>query len=223
MHVTRSATKPLFTYKLHGTILKNFKEAKYLGVTLDHKLSWNKHVDNVVAKANSTLGMARRNLKPAPQAIKQQAYFALTRPHVEYASCTWDPYSDRNIRQVDMVQRRAARFVTNRYHNTSSVSDMLEMLSWQSLKQRRLIARTTLLYKTINGLVALPSGPDYLPRNIRITRHSNQDTFIHYSTSTDSLKYSFYPRTIVDWNKLPAEVREATSADAFRAAVAKAL
>ena len=36
-----------------------------------------------------------------------------------------------------MVQRRAARWVTGRYHNTSSVSDMLRGLDWRSLEQRK--------------------------------------------------------------------------------------
>ncbi|CAC5391136.1 unnamed protein product [Mytilus coruscus] len=34
--------------------------------------------------------------------------------------------------RLEMVQRRAARYVTNRYHNTSSVSDMLNQLEWKT-------------------------------------------------------------------------------------------
>jgi hypothetical protein len=33
---------------------------KYLGVTLTSNLSWDKHVDNVAAKGNRTLGFIRR-------------------------------------------------------------------------------------------------------------------------------------------------------------------
>jgi hypothetical protein len=47
-----------------------------------------------------------------------------------------------------MVQRRAARFVTNRYHNKSSVNDMLGNLKWQTLEEKRTnYARLTMLYK----------------------------------------------------------------------------
>ena len=46
-----------------------------------------------------------------------------------------DKTSHRLVDQLEMVQRRAARWVTGRYHNTSSVSDMLRSLDWRSLEQ----------------------------------------------------------------------------------------
>ena len=35
-------------------------------------------------------------------------------------------------------QRRAARYACNRYHTTSSITDMLQTLTWPTLQQRRL-------------------------------------------------------------------------------------
>jgi hypothetical protein len=35
--------------------------------------------------------------------------------------------------RIEMVQRRAARYVVNRYHNTSSVTSMLKELKWPTL------------------------------------------------------------------------------------------
>jgi hypothetical protein len=52
-----------------------------------------------------------------------------------------------------MIQRRAARYVVNRYHNTSSVTSMLEELKWPTLEERRQRARLVLMYKIVNGLV----------------------------------------------------------------------
>ena len=83
----------------------------------------------------------------SPVAIKQQAYFTLVRPLVEYPRTVWDPHTDKNIKKLEMVQRRAARFVTSRHHNKSSVSDMLEGLNWRSLEDRRKDARLCMLYK----------------------------------------------------------------------------
>ena len=60
-----------------------------------------------------------------------------------------------------MVQRRAARWVTGRYHNTSSVSDMLRGLDWRSLEQRRVNSRLTILYKIRNHLVAIDENLFY--------------------------------------------------------------
>jgi hypothetical protein len=49
-------------------------------------------------------------------------YKSLVRPSFEYACSVWDPYTtEENTTRLEQVQRRAARYVTNRYHNTSNV------------------------------------------------------------------------------------------------------
>merc|ERR1712240_67839 len=40
----------LFTYKIHGTNLQTQNSAKYLGVTLDSKLNWNKNCLNALVR-----------------------------------------------------------------------------------------------------------------------------------------------------------------------------
>ena len=54
------------------------------------------------------------------------------------------------------MQRRAARYVCNRCHITSSVSEMLNELSWESLARRRERARLCMMYKVVHGLVDIP-------------------------------------------------------------------
>ena len=44
-------------------------------------------------------------------------------------------------------------------------------------------------------------------------------TYQHIRTDKDSYKYSFYPRTIIQWNILPIHVHEAVTVDAFKALV----
>ena len=77
---------------------------------------------------------------------------ALVRPIVEYSATIWDPYVAKNIQQVDMIQRRAARWVLVRYNRLDSVSDVLSSLKWRSLGLRRSDARLCMLYKQSNGL-----------------------------------------------------------------------
>jgi hypothetical protein len=62
----------------------------------------------------------------------------------------WDPYQQNDIHRLEMVQRRAGRYVTNRYHNTSSDSSMIEQLEWTILQERRKHSR--LLIKNLNIL-----------------------------------------------------------------------
>ena len=116
--------KPIhFTYKLHDHPLAKVEHSKYLGITLQSNLKWNKHINSITNKANQSLGFLKRNLKIKSSAVKSHAYKAFVRPKLEYASAVWDPHTRTQINQIEKVQRRAARYVTNRYHNTSSVTD----------------------------------------------------------------------------------------------------
>jgi hypothetical protein len=55
-----------------------------------------------------------------------------TPSHLKYFNYTHD-----NINKLEMVQRRAARYVQNNYHNTSSVTSMIDTLGWPTLAERR--------------------------------------------------------------------------------------
>ena len=99
----------------------------------------------------------------------------------------------------------AARFVTRRYHNTSSVTQMPYYLHWLTLEQRRAISILTMLYKITNNLVAIPAS-SYLTRWSHPTTRSHNLCYMPYSCNANTLKYSFFPRTITLWNLLPQHI-----------------
>ena len=196
------------------SVLKKNDSTQYLGVILQSNLKWDKHINNITSKANQTHNFLRRNFKVNSQKIKDHAYKALVRPKLEYSSCIWDPSHTNQIKQIEKVQRRAARFTCNRYHNTSSVTDMLEDLDWPTLQVRRLRTRLIMFYKIIHFPVAIyPS--DFLFHSDTRKRPSNPDCYKHIQTSKDAYKYSFYPRTIIQWNQLPSSVVTARRVEIF--------
>ena len=78
-------------YRLHGQVLCITGDTKYLGLTITPDLKWNLHIQKITSKANSVLGLLRRNLRIASKSVKTQAYEALVGPHLEYACPVWDP------------------------------------------------------------------------------------------------------------------------------------
>jgi len=63
---TKKAKPVKGDYKLHNQVLTSVTSAKYLGVHLNSKLSWNDHVDITAKKASQTLNFARRNFSTCP-------------------------------------------------------------------------------------------------------------------------------------------------------------
>ena len=109
-----------------------------------------------------------------------------------------------------MIQRRSARYVTNRYHSTSSVETMLQKLQWPTLEERRKKARLILLFKVANGEVKIDAGNILLPPD-RLSRHANAQSF-----QISSCKTSIRKESIRDWNNQPAQVTAAESLDSFK-------
>ena len=202
-------------YTLHGHILSTETSTKYLGVTIQNNLKWNKHVDNITANATKQLNFLKRNLKVPSPKIKERAYQSLVRPKLEYNCCTWDPHQQNQINKLEMVQRRAARYVTNRFHNTSSVGDMLQDLNWPTLQQRRLRTRLIFFYKITHYLVAIYPSDLLYPIDNR-TRHHNQDNYQHIRCYKNSYKHSFYPQTILQWNNLSANITSSKTLSDFK-------
>jgi len=132
----------------------------------------------------------------------------MVRSNIEFSSTMWNPHHKYHIDKVEMVQRRAARFTTNRNQKTSSVSDMLTELKWDTLENRRTKQQLTMLYRITNDLVAISLKLYWKPAKL-MPRSSHRLQYLQYSTSTDTFKYSFFPRTIPNWNTLPASVVEA--------------
>ena len=125
-------------------------------------------------------------------------------------------FSRRNIQKIEMVQRRAARFVTHRYRQTSSVTDMLQDLNWRSLQNRRIDNSLVMFYKIVYGQVAVDPLSFLVPTiNTRASRFRNSMSFQIPHSKLDIHLYSFFPSTIRLWNGLNDNLISAPSADAF--------
>lgn len=192
--------KPLqHTYSSHTQTLQHVDQAKYLGLIISNKLSWNQHTDTVTKKANSTLAFLRRNISAFPVKAKEKAYMTYVKPSLEYAASIWDPHIQRNINAVERVQRRAARFVQNQYQQTSSVTALLEQLQWPTLQLRRQQAKIIMLHRIIHNFVDIPN---LLILTGIFTRGHNH-RFLQPHCRTKTFQHSFFPSAIRLWNALP--------------------
>ena len=126
MQLTRKRIKKIHaSYTLAGTDLVNVESIKYLGVIITSGLRWNTYVSNICTKANRTLGFLRRNLCSCPQEVKVAAPKGLVRPVLDYSSSVLDPPGVALQEELESVQKRAARFMTdNYYYETGSMASL---------------------------------------------------------------------------------------------------
>ena len=187
----------------------------YRGIWFSKDVKWNRHIDELTAKANRTLGFLKKNFGVNSSTLKAKTYIGLVRRQVEYFSCVWDsrPGVENNgSYKIEWIQCRVARCCLHHYNNTSSVTNMPEDLGWGTLEQRRMDNRLTALFKVTRGLLSVNSHG--LPRPVMCspTGHLHLKTFIPHQTSLSSEYLSFFSKTIIHWNNLPASLSLANSA-----------
>ena len=189
---------------LHGTVIPRAYTVKYLGATLDPKVTWSTHVDNITAKANSTVGFIRRNVLTTSQSIKEVAYKQLVRPVLEYASTAWDSITDTHANRVEAVQRRAARMICGirRTDHKTSTTSLLQQLNLQPLAKRRGDRRLKVFSQYHHGNQAILLK--YIKKAEYSSARRHQHQYFLPQTNTDHCRRSFFIRTSKEWNVLPA-------------------
>lgn len=191
-----------YTYNLAAAPLQKVACYKYLGLTITSNLSWNLHINNICSAAFRKLCLLRHKLKTAPPSVKLLSYFSLIRPKLEYASIVWDPHTKINIKNLERIQRKAVRFIYNKFRTTDSPTALLTANGIELLQIRRKKSRLEFLSNLINHRLPLDTATYVSPLISRPTRHHYSHSLTPVFARTDTFRYSFFPQTIADWNKL---------------------
>ena len=120
-------------------------------------------------------------------------------------------HTDKN-RLIQLKQSSGVQpdLIKRDYNRTSSVTEMLQSLDLDLLEDRLKAHRLNIFHSAINNSIALPIPNYFLPKK-RFTRLFSNDSFIYANCNHDYYFYSFFPRTIRDWNSLPSGIRTSTN------------
>lgn len=146
-------------YSVNGVVLKRTESFSDLGVLLDHKLTFNLHRSNVIAKANRQLGFISKISRDFtdPYCLKA-LYCSLVRPILESAAVVWTPHQLTWSLRLEGVQRKFIRFALRNLpwrdpHNLPAYADRCRLLGLDTLERRRKIQQATFIAKLLNGEV----------------------------------------------------------------------
>ena len=214
MHMTRSTkTIALPQYSIHGLPLTIATTYKYLGITINNSLTWNDHVNSVVAKANRTLGFIWHTAGGTSTKALMSLYRSLVIPVLEYGLPAWCPYTAALSSKIERVQRRATRMFLKQHKGAMSYENRLQKLNWQSLESRRQRLVIQFTTKCLFGLIDCRTVNSNTFVN---TRHMDTLSFNHLYARTLSLKNTSihsFPRI---WSSLPTNVKNSLIVDSFK-------
>ena len=111
--------------KVGGKEIELSSSVKFLGVTLDHKLNFNEHIDRLVNKATAALMQCKEAVGPCwgltPKACLW-IYTAVVRPMLSYASVIWVNALNKvhNVKKLEKVQALALRITAGAMSHTNN-------------------------------------------------------------------------------------------------------
>ena len=201
-------------YTMEGNKLKHSDGERDLGVKISNNGKSSEQCMIAAKKANTVLGMIKRNFKSRSKDVIIRLYKTLVRPRLEYCVQMWCPYLRKDIETLEKVQRRATKMIwacrTNSYEERLKYSDLT------SLECRRVRGDMIEVYKLLRG-------HEKIDHNMLIQvaentgRRGHAYKLVKHRARLDLRKYFFSNRVVNTWNSLPGSVVEAGTVNSFKA------
>jgi len=137
---TNTRAKERIRYYFGDQLIPGASNFKYLGISIRSDLNWADHVNYTLRKPCKALRFKMLVLRKVNNSMKCLAFTALVRPILECGAGCWDPYREGQVSALNWVQKRAAKLSYN-----------INESGWETLAQRRLIARIFGLFKAYTG------------------------------------------------------------------------
>ena len=195
------------------------KTIRNLGVVFDNQMCMSDHVTQLSKSINWLI----RNLNRIRPYIDVNTCHNIVRTLVlsrlDYCNVLLNGISKKDLRRLQMLQNRCARLVCLK-PKFEHVTPLLNQLHWLPISERIVYKTLLYVYKSLKGL-----SPQYIQDCLIVRKQSPNPMRTRSSGST----HFFVPKTkrcagdrafsVVAprlWNKLPVDIRNATSLNVFK-------
>ena len=182
--LTKQAVEVIFSVKtkesghpeliFNGIPVSREGNAKHLGVFLDTRLNFSKHIRESVNKATKGLSLLTYLSKYVSRKVVDLSYKLYVRPHLDYGDVIYHNQRSDLMNLIEQVQYKAALIVSGCWQGTSR-EKLYNDLGWESLSDRRWSRRMTTFYKILNGMAPsylLDHLPEITAPNVSLRRNN---------------------------------------------------
>lgn len=100
----------LYDVKFGDKTLDCVENIKFLGVTIDHKLSWTKHIKILTNKVRNSIAQLYNMRTVLPKKLKNSVYNAIVNSQMSYAITVWGgTVTSDSLKKLFLLQKRALR------------------------------------------------------------------------------------------------------------------
>ena len=98
-------------YDIIDVRIPEVQSVKYLGLIYDADLKFDDYISNITGRAYQRIGLIFRGFVSRNPDLLIRAFGTYVRPILEYPTCVWSPYTLKDIRKLENVQRYFTRLL----------------------------------------------------------------------------------------------------------------
>ena len=101
---------------VNGAKIDQVSEHRFLGITIDNKLRWDSHINNVCKTVSRRVFLLSKLRYIVDINTRKLFFDAYIKPHIDYASVVWDGCSEVLKKRLNSLHRRYVK-VNPRYNS----------------------------------------------------------------------------------------------------------
>ena len=207
-----------FRLKLNNIFLERCSTYKYLGIFLDEKLNWKRHINYVCEKLGRVCGYFAKLRHCVNTETMKMAYNALVSSRLTYCNLVWGDACDSVLQPLKTMLNRIVRIICFAPFHANNVEQFYEHLKLLNLQQIHMIEKAKFMFKIKNRKLPVKfqnyfheAGANH-SYNLRSV--TNQNYGLHIAHSNYGLRMIHFtgPRL---WNEIPLQIKSCNTIKLF--------
>lgn len=193
--------------KIQNENLIRQSSTKFLGITIDESLNWQKHLHEISSKVSKVLGVLYRIKRQVPSESLRIIYHSLISSHLSYCITAWGNCKSKARTRLETLQKKAIRLISKAKYN-SHCGPLFKLHKLLSISDLFLLNCCKLYIQCEKGNL-----PPYLQNQIKpisaIHDHSTrQQNDLHVPRTRFLIQKQFFSHKIANsWNQIPTRNR----------------
>ena len=213
MVIANKKTPETLNIRIRNNNLTKATELKFLGVHIDHKLTFKFHIDLLARKVSQSIGAIYRISSFLPYRCIRTLYYSLIQSRLTYGIVAWGGAAKVHMNKLQILQNRIKRLITSRNNNPDS---QVAILNLTKLYAYFCTVKFFMSYQLGFHYHFIPIINNLLPNHSYSTRHRSNDLFNVPFYNLSRCQNSFVYNACNFWNQLPVTIRNLDSLNLFK-------
>lgn len=205
------------SFDIGQTVINTEENVKLLGVHIDDKLNFDKHISEICKKCAKQINVLKRLSPYLNFNCRMTIFKSFILANFNYCPIIWHSCSAKSAHKLERLQERALRFVYHDY--TSSYEDLLSRDNLPTLHLRRIRSIAFEVHKLINNIGA-PYNFNLFQKKFSNLRNSGDLDLPRTKSIKHGTRSLSYQGAFI-WNQMPSSLKSCVDFKSFRSLLSK--